>query len=127
MYTWSVSLWHQQRCRDQWVAWINQWWGHLSAGQKIVASPHLPAVAESGFEEIQIAHPVGQLRDWGFSMPDGSRVHVHEYADGRRVVHRDQHDPKRSLGAALAHLFQETPYGIAIGVGLVLLAISRNG
>jgi hypothetical protein len=122
MGTWNVVEWRKQQLQGIWVAWIQQNWQSLVSGLKINAHYGLAAPPEAGFEAIGFAHPVGQIRDWGLSMTDGSRIHVHEYADGRRVVHRDKHDPKRGLGPALAHLMQETPYGmLALGCGALAL------
>lgn len=37
-----------------------------------------------------VASPEGQVSDWGLSFADGSRIHVHQFADGRYVVDRDR-------------------------------------
>lgn len=123
MVTWDVGAWRTQKLQAAWVAWANVNWTSLVGGLKLGAPVWLAAPAEAGFEIIEIAHPVGQARDWGLSLADGSRLHVHEYADGRRVVHRDVHNPKRGLGPMLAHLMQETPYGVmaAFGIAAVVL------
>jgi hypothetical protein len=124
---WHVRDWHREQLQRTWVSWIHQYWQHLASGSKIQAPRWLPAPADAGFTLIEIAHPAGQARDWGLSMADGSRIHVHEYADGRRVVHRDAYDPNRGLGHTLAHLMQETPYGIlAVGIGAFLLITSAS-
>ena len=123
MGTWDVSEWRVQQLQKIWMAWIHQNWQNLVSGKKIIAPGGFVAPAEAGFEAIGLAHPVGQTRDWGLSMTDGSRIHIHEFANGQRVVHRDKYDPKRGLGSALAHLMQETPYGIlACGIGALVLA-----
>lgn len=127
MYALQVQEWRTKQLRNQWVSWINLAWQHLTSGAKVEAPWMLPAPGEAGFELIEIAHPTGQSRDWGMSMADGSRIHIHEFADGRRVVHRDVHDPKRGLGPTLAHLMQETPYGVlAIGLGVLIYANVRS-
>ncbi len=60
-------------------------------------------------------------------MDDGSRVHVHEFPDGRRFVHRDRHDPDQGFGHMLAHLFTETWVGpAAVVAGLLLLGGSSS-
>jgi hypothetical protein len=124
MQTWDVRAWQLQQRQGIWMGWINQNWQRLVSGDKINAPIGLAAPEEAGFEMIEVAHPVGQSRDWGLSVSDGSRIHVHEYADGRRVVHRDAHNPKRGLGPMLAHLMQETPYGaLAIGAGTLYLLV----
>lgn len=62
-------------------------------------------------------------------MSDGSRIHVHAYHDGRRVVHRDQYDPARGIGPLIAHLAADTPLGILalIGGAVWLASSTRNG
>jgi hypothetical protein len=132
MQNWNPSAWQmQQRQHHQgiWMAWITQHWQRFVNGEKIDAPIWFAPPADAGFEVIEIAHPVGQTRDWGLPLSDDSRIHVHEYANGRRVVHRDVHNPKRGLGPMLAHLMQETPYGVlALCVGsLYLLAQTSNG
>lgn len=132
MHPWNVSAWQVQQVQHQqriWMSWVSQNWQRLLNGEKIPAPAWLAAPGVAGFEVIEIAHPVGQARDWGLSLSDDSRIHVHEYADGRRVVHRDVHNPKRGLGPMLAHLMQETPYGmLALSIGaLVLISQASNG
>jgi hypothetical protein len=132
MQTPNVSAWKMQQLQHQqriWMVWVNQHWQRLVNGEKITAPVWLAMPADAGFEAIEIAHPVGQARDWGLPLSDNSRIHVHEYADGRRVVHRDVHNPKRGLGPMLAHLMQETPYGaLALCVGMLyVLSQASNG
>src|SRR3982751_2578463 len=104
MNPWYVST-HQQ----SWVNWIAMNWPGLIAGSKLVAPAWLGAPADAGFQPIQITLLQGQAKDWGLSMSDGSRIHVHEFADGRRTAHRDKFDPARGVGSMVAHLMQETP------------------
>jgi hypothetical protein len=125
MQTWNVRDWRREQLRTTWVTWITQNWQRLAPGVKIEAPHWFGAPVEAGFEPIGIAHPVGQARDWGMSFTDGSRIHIHEFANGRRVVHRDKHDPRRGLGHAVAHLMQETPYGI-LGIGVATLFLLAN-
>lgn len=132
MQSWGVSAWQVQQSQHHqriWMGWINQQWQRLLNGEKIDAPAWLAAPADAGFEAIEIAHPVGQSGDWGLPLTDDSRIHVHEFANGRRVVHRDVHNPKRGLGPMLAHVMQETPYGIlALCIGAVyVLTQSSNG
>lgn len=121
MRNFSMGAWQRDRNQGIWVDWIRQQWPQLATSAKITAPLWLPSAAASGFDLLQIAHPAGQFRDWALSLSDGSRIHVHEYLDGARVVHRDVHDPKRGLGPMLAHLMQETPYGLLAGVAVFLL------
>jgi hypothetical protein len=122
-----MELWHVRWRREQlhrgWVAWLQSQWGALSSGFKIVAPLSLGSPADAGFAPIQFAHPVGQIRNWGLAFNDGSRVHVHEFADGSFLAHRDAHDPARSLESTVAHLVHETPYPRWLAVaGLVVFA-----
>ncbi|HEX6039314.1 hypothetical protein [Longimicrobium sp.] len=107
-----------QQAKDRWAYWLGVNWTSLTSGAKIFAPGSLAPPQEVGFMALPFAHPVGQVKDWGMSLADGSRIHVHEFANGTRVVHRDQHDPAAGVGPALAHLMHETPYGkLALGIG----------
>lgn len=82
----------------------------------------LPHPSAGGFHLISPAMPDGQVGDWGLSLDDGSRIHLHEFADGRLIAHRDVFDPDRGIGHAIAHVIAETPLGAAVAVlGLVLM------
>jgi hypothetical protein len=61
-----------------------------------------------------------------FSFDDGSRLHVHEHYDGRRVVHRDQYDPSQGLGSLIAHLAFETPLVPVLLISIGVLAVARS-
>lgn len=110
------------------AAWITSNWPALVRGDKIEVPPWLPRPPESGFREVEIAMPAGQVRDWAVRVSDGSRVHVHEYPDGRLVAHRDRYDPDRGLGSTISHLWSETPWGaVAILALLVGYANRASG
>ena len=111
-----------------WVAWIRVEWPRLSAGAKVVAPAWLPSPPVNGFTALAVATPQGQCADWGLSLNDGSRIHVHEFATGERIAHRDEHDPGQGLGRALAHLAFETWVGPAalLALGLAILASLRK-
>jgi hypothetical protein len=55
------------------------------------------------------------------SCSDGSRIHVHEFPDGRLVAHRDRYDPDAGFGHAVAHLLTETFVGPLVAVGIALV------
>jgi hypothetical protein len=110
-----------------WLPWIRAQWSVLTAGRKIIAPTWLPDPRTAGFHPIALATPEGQCADWGLSLTDGSRIHVHDFPNGGRVVHRDRHDPDQGFWNALAHLFTETWVGPAgVLTGLVLLASSST-
>lgn len=111
-----------------WDWWLSANWSDLVGGAKIVAPQHLPHPQFSGFLKEQIATPGGQSADWVLSVTvDGSRVHVHEFANGRLVVHRDRYDPNRSLGHLIAHLVAETPLVPVLAVvGIFALAVRSS-
>jgi len=109
-----------------WKSWINSAWPQLTAGAKIEAPDHLPHPTHAGFNPESIATPEGQCADWVLSFDDGSRVHVHEHCDGRRVVHRDQFDPNQGLGNLVAHLVFETVLVPVVLLGLGLAAAARS-
>lgn len=125
----SWQEWLIQQSHKRWVNWITQTWAPLSAGEKVEVPFWLGAPNQAGFRFIPLAHPVGQVRNWVLSMSDGSRIHVHEFADGRYVAHRDKHDPDRGLESSVAHLMQETPYPawFAFAGILFLVAKASNG
>ncbi len=110
-----------------WSSWISLHWSALVQGFKIDAPRALAPLAKAGFRATALASPEGQVADWALSMTDGSRIHVHVYRDGRRVVHRDKYDPARGIGAMIAHLAADTPLGfLALVGGTVWLASSTS-
>lgn len=125
----SLQEWVFQQSHKRWVNWITEKWSALSAGEKIEAPSWLGAPHQAGFHLIPMAHPVGQVRNWGLAMSDGSRIHIHEFGDGRYVAHRDKHDPSRGFESSVAHLMQETPYPAWFALtGLVCLIVrASNG
>jgi hypothetical protein len=95
----------------------------------MLAPAWLPHPMTAGFQKIDIAEQTGQIADWGLSLADGSRVHVHQLSDGRQLVHRDKFDPAHSLQFTAQHLMFETVWGrlavIAAGAWL-LAAVARE-
>ena len=94
-----------------WDGLIASAWPHLVAGRQIEAPPGLPHPRWSGFESPLLAEPVGQSFDWVKSYADGSRIHVHEFSNGRLVVHRGATDPSVSPVHALWHWVTESTSG----------------
>lgn len=111
-----------------WVGWLHANRAQVAAGAKLQAPAHLPHPRYAGFESEALATPEGQIADWVVPVADGSRIHVHECADGRLVVHRDQYDPNRSAGHLVAHLLFETPLvpALLVVVG-VIFAVRSAG
>lgn len=109
-----------------WTVWIASVWSRLKAGTKLEAPAHLPHPEDEGFSPESIATPEGQCADWVLSYDDGSRIHIHELCDGRRVVHRDQYDPNQGLGNLIAHLAFETPLVPAVLIGVGLVAVVKS-
>lgn len=108
----------------QWLTWIRNNYSALKGGACLQAPWWLAHPSRSGFERPEIAEPVGQKDNWVASVDDGSRVHLHEYADGRIVAHRDPTDPARGPISALWHWLTESRSGktaLIVG-GLALLA-----
>jgi hypothetical protein len=110
----------------QWLPWIQENWALLAAGYRVEAPPWLVPMPQSGFARQTFAAPTGQVADWTLSMTDESRVHVHEFADGRRVVHRDKHDPDQGLLNMLAHVTFESPYVAVVALTGLLVAASKG-
>ncbi|MFH1748334.1 MAG: hypothetical protein ABIG44_14980 [Planctomycetota bacterium] len=111
-----------------WNQWLAESWQDLVAGKMVAVPGYLPHPAYSGFQEPPIAEPMGQSKDWVQSLNDGSRLHVHEYANGERVAHRDRWDPSTGAIPALKHFLLETKAGQVMGMaglGLLLLVASK--
>jgi hypothetical protein len=105
-----------------WELWFRDNWEALTAGHVPVPT-WLPHPSQAGFRRLQFSTPSGQVADWGLSLTDRSRIHVHQHADGRLVAHRDKYDPDAGLGSLLAHVFTETGIGkLALVVGVVMAA-----
>jgi hypothetical protein len=102
-----------------WRDWLP--WAELAAGQKIEAPRTLPHPKEAGFRYTRWGRGVGQKADWVHPLPDHSRLHAHEFADGRIVVHRDILDPGRGPGTATVHWLNECPEGNVL-MGLIFAA-----
>jgi len=105
-----------------WERWLNINHAKLLRGETLPWPPSLPHPLHLGFKKIRMAEKVGQKRDWVLSQADGSRIHIHDYGEGRMQVHRDRYDPARGILHGLAHWFTE-----AAGGRLVLdLLIGRH-
>lgn len=112
----------------QWQNWITAVWPRLAGGERLVAPMYLLHPQWSGFVKTELAEAAGQIGDWAVSMTDGSRVHVHENADGSMVVHRDAVDPGRGFIEAVVHTVTESNWLKAIaGVALLFLVIGGIG
>ncbi len=112
----------------QWQNWMSAAWPQLVAGERLLAPTYLAHPQWSGFEKTELAEPAGQIDDWVVSMTDGSRVHVHENADGSMVVHRDAVDPSRGLIEAFVHTVTESNWLKAVaGLALLFLVIGGIG
>ena len=102
-----------------WKGWIKDNWDALVTGKKLELTAFLPHPAQSGFAEEDLAEEAGQCRDWILALTDESRLHVHEFADGRMVVHRDRWDPNRGASNMVKHVAFETTLGGLALVGLL--------
>lgn len=109
---------------QQWLTLLQQYWSYLVSGQKLDVTcqvPHPSLVSE--FSRTVLAEAHGQVVDWELPLTDGSRIHVHEFADGRLVVHRDAINPSRGPIEAVLHWLTETGTGaVVLAGGLVLSA-----
>lgn len=114
------------RICSHWNAFITSNWDRLAAGQKVNVPAGLVHPRAGGFEALDFAEPVGQARDWAYSWSDGSRLHIHEHADGRMVAHRDRYDPKQGIVSAVMHIATETTTGLVVG-GLLIVGTAIGG
>ena len=98
--------------------WILKNWETLQKGKEIVVPSELVHhLQEAGFRETLLAEPHEQIRDWSIKLTDESRIHVHEFPDGKFIAHRDSTDPDLSVLHALWHWFTESTSGkIALSV-----------
>jgi hypothetical protein len=118
--TWTIAR------TPMWLEWLDaNIAGYWDRG-KLVAPDWLGPPAAEGFKQLPIASQEGQVADWALALSDGSRVHVQEFPDGRRVVHRDKYDPGHSLVNMVAHLLLETPWGRMTAVGGLLYLAARS-
>lgn len=103
----------------EWQDFMSAAWPSLIRKGRVCVPAGLPHPSLAGFERPWLAEPAGQVADWTYSLPDGSRLHAHEYEDGGLVVHRDALDPNQGIARAAGHLVSETSLGRA---GFLLLA-----
>lgn len=104
-----------------WQAWLP--WSELRAGEHVPVPAELPHPSCAGFDFTRLAARCGQACDWVASLPDGSRLHVHEYPDGRQEVHRDMLDPRQGPATAVIHYLSEAREGQALFGALALGAL----
>lgn len=103
-------------------------WPSLTAGGRVCAPSSLPSPATSGFRRPWLTEDHGQAVDWTASLDDGSRLHVHEYRDGSRIVHRDEVDPSQGPIAAAVHVCRETHLGRLVArVATIALGVYVGG
>ncbi len=116
---------------ELWEQWLSARWSYLVAGQEIDATWQVPHPSTAGFTRTDLAEGHGQLVDWELAVTDGSRIHVHEFADGRLVVHRDAINPSRGPLEAMMHWFSESALGKAVfvtgSVALIGVAVALVG
>lgn len=107
-----------------WSGFVQAAWPQLTAGGRVLVPSALLHPKWSGFEVPPVAEPVGQSADWVLSLVDGSRLHVHEYANGSLVLHRDETDPKRGPLHAVWHWATESRSGrFVFGTAAVAAAV----
>ena len=114
---------------DAWEVWLAEAWPLLVQRRTVLVPAELPAMEASGFAVPPLAEPVGQVADHVLALDDGSRLHVHTYASGLRIAHRDTIDPGRSAGAAIAHWCLESRSGASLmwtlGTTALIFALDR--
>jgi hypothetical protein len=111
----------------QWLQWIQANYPQLKDGKFLQTPWWLSHPSISGFARTDLAENVGQKADWVVSVNDGSRIHLHEYQDGRIVIHRDATDPSRGPMHALWHWLTEAQLGKFVLVVGGLLSLSAVG
>jgi hypothetical protein len=111
-----------------WQTWLAHAWPTLHAGREVAVPGELRGVV-SALPVPRIAANVGQSANHVLSLSDGSRIHVHVFANGAMRAHRDRTDPARSPLHAVWHIATETPVGRGAAksavVGLALRTAAR--
>src|SRR5262245_41051360 len=107
-------------------SWLRTAWRPLQRGQRLGWPAWLERPRDLGFHAPTAALQVGQVRDWVLPVDDGSRLHIHEYSDGRLIVHRDQYDPEKSLGSRLLHILTETPVGPLVALWVIATLVDAS-
>lgn len=107
------------------LAWLNRNYTSLWNGARLRVPSHLGHPKWSGFSFTAFAEPAGQVADWVASLRNGSRVHIHEFANGALVAHVDRIDPQRGPLEALAHWVTESWSGRLAVAGVVAVLAAR--
>lgn len=108
----------------QWARFLVGIEARLRAGERVFLPYWVPVSLEAiGFVRFDLAEDVGQVANYRMARRDGSRLHVHVFADGQRLLHRDRVDPDRGPLEAIEHLATETKIGPWIIGGVVVAAI----
>ena len=106
----------------EWANWSQQVWSQLLRGERVPVPIWLPHPAAAGFKPTVFAEFSGQDADLARGLCDGSRIHLHRYANGALFAHLDRIDPERSPLHAVAHWLFESPSGqFAVKVACFLL------
>lgn len=106
-----------------WIDWIRNNFFRFVNGEWLQVPEYLPHPEYAGFAQIGIAENHGQINNYAVSFADGSRLHIHEYQDGRLVAHRDKYDPDKGVINTALHFFTETNVGKVAGICLIVAAI----
>lgn len=96
---------------NDWNEWFRVCEPTLRTGREAHCPKTLPHPREVGFTKPMFAEPWGQKADWVFSLPDGSRIHLHEFDSGRFIAHIDAVDPARGPMRAAFHWGTESASG----------------
>ena len=94
-----------------WNAWLQGVFPQLENGGKLYAPEHLTHPQNAGFRRIKPAEYIGQIDDWGISLRNGGRIHIHEFDDESLRAHFDKIDPDRGALPAFAHWATESTSG----------------
>lgn len=113
----------------EWLDWYDIERARFLGGVERDAPPTLPHPATvPEMTPLAFAEPRGQVADWGFGLPDGSRLHVQGWPDGRLIVHRDKWNPARGWVSAGVHIATETVAGgilLSVLTGILGAAAAR--
>ena len=108
-----------------WNAWLLSVRDILLRGDTVTVPLNLPHPVTVGFQLTTLAEGAGQIANWAHPLDDGSRLHAHQFANGRFDLHRDRIDPDRGPLQALAHGLAESRAGRFILAVLLISAVVK--
>jgi len=106
--------------------WIRENWALLKQNKKLeVPRWFSQNEVDLLFTETELALNIGQDKDFICEMSDGSRLHIHLFKDGKRIVHRDAISPRGPI-SGLLHCMVDTNIGKALSIACLFFVIIKE-